>query len=113
MSDWTDGYLTDIGYTYGYYLELNPQHARLALLNKGLAVPEFSTACELGFGQGISVNIHAAGALGQWYATDFNPAGQCQVLPAIRAVSWPAAVLTTPWLGRSISPSGASCARSF
>ena len=43
-----------------------------------------------------------------------NPrAGQCQVLPVIQAVSWPAAVLTTPWPSRSISPSRASCAHSF
>lgn len=24
MSDWTSGYVADIGYTYGYYTELNP-----------------------------------------------------------------------------------------
>jgi len=24
MSDWTAGYVADIGYTYGYYTELNP-----------------------------------------------------------------------------------------
>ena len=39
MSDWTDGYVADIDYTYGYYPELNPLRARLALLNKGLALP--------------------------------------------------------------------------
>jgi len=46
--------------------------------------------------------------------TEWNKqAGQCQVLPVIQAVSWPAAVLTTPWPSRSISPSRASCAHSF
>ena len=24
MTDWTAGYVADIGYTYGYYTELNP-----------------------------------------------------------------------------------------
>jgi hypothetical protein len=24
MNDWTAGYVADIGYTYGYYTELNP-----------------------------------------------------------------------------------------
>ena len=74
MSDWTDGYVADIDYTYGYYPELNPLRARLALLNKGLALPGLSCACELGFGQGLSVNIHAAASGTQWVGTDFNPA---------------------------------------
>jgi hypothetical protein len=30
-------------------------------------------ACELGFGQGISANIHAAASVTQWHGTDFNP----------------------------------------
>lgn len=74
MTDWTAGYVADIGYTYGYYLELNPLRVKLAFLNAGLALPQFGTACELGFGQGVSANIHAAAALTQWSGTDFNPA---------------------------------------
>lgn len=73
MSDWTDGYVADIGYTYGYYGELSPQRARMALLNAGYEIPPFGTACELGFGQGLSVNIHAAASATQWFGTDFNP----------------------------------------
>ena len=73
MNDWTVGYVADIGYTYGYYSELNPLRVKLAFLNAGLHYPEFGTACELGFGQGISVNIHAAASVTQWVATDFNP----------------------------------------
>ena len=72
--DWTTGYVTDVAYTYGYYGELNPQRARMALLHAGLACPEVTTACELGFGQGVSANIHAAASGVEWYATDFNPA---------------------------------------
>ena len=71
--DWTAGYVADIGYTYGYYKELNPLHIKLAFLNAGLAVPEVVNACELGFGQGISVNVHAAASTTQWHGTDFNP----------------------------------------
>ena len=74
MSDWTAGYVAEIGYTYGYYTELNPLRVRLAFLNSGLVFPEFGTACELGFGQGVSVNVHAAASVTQWYGTDFNPA---------------------------------------
>lgn len=74
MNDWTAGYVADIGYTYGYYLELNPERVKLAFLNAGLVAPEIGTACELGFGQGLSVNMHAAASVCSWYGTDFNPA---------------------------------------
>ena len=85
MTDWTAGYVADIGYTYGYYLELNPLRVQLAFLNAGLACPEFGTACELGFGQGLSTNIHASAAITQWSGTDFNPsqAGFAQELSSV------------------------------
>ena len=73
MSDWTGGYIAEVGYTYGYYAELNPQRLPLALLEAGLCLPQGSTACELGFGQGVSVSVHAAASNGLWYGTDFNP----------------------------------------
>ncbi|HRF12708.1 MAG: methyltransferase regulatory domain-containing protein [Candidatus Accumulibacter phosphatis] len=84
MRDWTAGYVADIGYTYGYYPELNPLRARMAFLNAGLVFPEVLVACELGFGQGMSANLHAAASLTQWYGTDFNPsqAGFAQALAA-------------------------------
>lgn len=74
MSDWTAGYIADIAYTYGYYGELNPMRLRLAFLSAGLAFPEVGAACELGFGQGMSVNLHAAASTIRWSGTDFNPA---------------------------------------
>lgn len=78
MSDWTAGYVADIGYTYGYYNELNPLRAKWALLANGIAPPPGlmapgSNACELGFGQGISINVHAAASQMRWWGTDFNP----------------------------------------
>ncbi|KJS40060.1 MAG: methyltransferase [Rhodospirillaceae bacterium BRH_c57] len=73
MTDWTAGYVADIGYTFGYYTELNPLRLKLAFLNAGLVCPEVGTACELGFGQGMSVNLHAAASITQWRGTDFNP----------------------------------------
>ncbi|MCS0597289.1 methyltransferase regulatory domain-containing protein [Massilia agri] len=65
--------MTEVEYTYGYYTELNPLRTRLALLNAGYAYPEVHTACELGFGQGLSVNIHGAASNAEWFGTDFNP----------------------------------------
>lgn len=84
MSDWTAGYVADIGYTHGYYAELNPLRIKLVFLNAGLTAPDTGTACELGFGQGISTNIHAAASVAQWCGTDFNPAqaGYAQSLAA-------------------------------
>ena len=73
MTDWTAGYVADIGYTFGYYNELNPLRVRLAFLNAGVVPPEMGTACELGFGQGLSANLHAAASVTQWHGTDFNP----------------------------------------
>jgi len=74
MIDWTSGYVADIDYTYGYYGELNPLRMKILFLNLGLVAPKFGTACELGFGQGLSTNIHAAASTTSWYGTDFNPA---------------------------------------
>ena len=74
MTDWTSGYVADIDYTFGYYTELNPLRVKLAFLNAGRVAPDYGTACELGFGQGISANIHAAASLTSWHGTDFNPA---------------------------------------
>jgi len=73
MTDWTAGYVADIGYTYGYYTELNPLRVQLAFLQQGLVAPQVGTACELGFGQGLSANLHAAGSVVRWHGTDFNP----------------------------------------
>jgi SAM-dependent methyltransferase len=78
MSDtWNEGYFTDVGYTYGYYREINPVFQRFCLLLRGFAAPAPAADaqhCELGFGQGVSVNIHAAANPGGYVATDFNPA---------------------------------------
>lgn len=89
MSDWTSGYVADIGYTFGYYQELNPLRLPLALLSHGLASPVVSTACELGFGQGLSANLHAAASNTTWFGTDFNPsqAGFAQELSSISKAS--------------------------
>ncbi|MDP3760417.1 MAG: methyltransferase regulatory domain-containing protein [Ramlibacter sp.] len=66
--------MADIGYTYGYYTELNPLNTQLTFLYRGVAPPKIANACELGFGQGVSVNIHAAASNVRWWGTDFNPA---------------------------------------
>lgn len=71
--DWNEGYRTDIPYTFGYYGEMNPANIRLCILLAGLVPPKFETACELGYGQGVGLNIHAAAEFTEWHGTDFNP----------------------------------------
>ena len=84
MNDWSSGYVTDLDYTYGYYPELNPLRCRLALLQAGVHSPRFDTACELGFGQGVSANFHAAATGARWYGTDST-----RPMPG-SPMSWPA-----------------------
>ena len=73
MSNWSSGY-SETEYTYGYYPELCPLRATFALTAHGLNAPNITNACELGFGQGISVNVHAAASGINWTGNDFLPA---------------------------------------
>jgi SAM-dependent methyltransferase len=74
---WTEGYVSEVNYTYGFYGELSPLKLALGTLIK-LAQPidsnqEF-TYCELACGQGYTTNILAATyPHAQFYANDFNP----------------------------------------
>ena len=71
---WSEGYVTEVEYTHGYFGEAAPARLRLAALLKGWrsAVPQSPSYLELGFGQGLSLNIHAAATGGTYWGTDFN-----------------------------------------
>lgn len=73
MQEWNQGYVTDINYTNGYYGTLNPLRIKLCFLAQHLLPPTINTACELGFGQGVTLNFNAAVCNANWYGTDFNP----------------------------------------
>jgi SAM-dependent methyltransferase len=68
----TDGYVEGLNYLYNHYAELNPLRLSLHFLNAGLEPPKIETACELGFGYGVSANLHAAASTTEWWGTDFN-----------------------------------------
>ena len=72
---WTEGYVSGIDYTHGYYPELSPARMRFAALCQAfdVSIPENLTYLELGFGQGLSANIHASTTSGTFWGTDFNP----------------------------------------
>src|SRR5262249_26076874 len=93
-ADWAAGYVTEVGYTFGYYRELSPGILRLASLAAGVAVPAGQPLryLELGFGQGLSINVHAAAVPGTFWGTDFNP-GQVAHARALAEASGSGAVL--------------------
>lgn len=74
---WTDGYVSELEYTHGFYRELSPLIQNLAAFASGYrsldpATPGYSYL-ELGFGQGLSFTINAATNPGTFWGTDFNP----------------------------------------
>lgn len=73
MHSWNQGYVTDISYTKGYYSTLNPLRIKLCFLAQRLMPPKIKNACELGFGQGITLNFNATNPSISWCGTDFNP----------------------------------------
>ncbi len=77
MNDWSDGYNADIAYTHGAYRELSPDFLSYVCLLNGVRPPRIDRPfryCELGCGQGLTLNILAAThPQGQFVGIDFNP----------------------------------------
>lgn len=72
---WSDGYVTEVPYTYGYYPDLSPARVNLALLLAGYPPIPPGPCCELGFGQGVCLAFSAAARPEhEWWGNDFNPA---------------------------------------
>ena len=69
-----DPHRLTVPFTWTYQAELNPLRAHLALLRAGLRPPVVTTACELGYGLGLSLAVHAAASPVAWYGTDLVPA---------------------------------------
>ncbi|MDB5802329.1 MAG: hypothetical protein JWL63_3268 [Rhodocyclales bacterium] len=78
MDHWTDGYVTELPYSVNHFPEMAPAHLNLALLHLGLASPALDagfTYLELGFGQGLGLNMLAAThPQGRFFGNDFMPA---------------------------------------
>lgn len=76
MHSWNMGYDTETNYNFGYFSFLNPYQIRFNLIARGISFPEIGpdfNACELGFGNGVSIVMHAANSPVNWYGNDFNP----------------------------------------
>ena len=71
--------MEDILYTFGYHPELDPARMQAVLRRAGVEPPEVAAACELGFGQGVSLAIHAVAGGAAWWGTDLSPAHAAHV----------------------------------
>jgi len=77
MTDWTGGYVADIGYTAGFYRETAPSHMAFCALaigrSPGRALKP-KRMLELGFGQGFGLTLLAAANPDVTFeGYDFNP----------------------------------------
>ena len=74
MNEDFEGYSNEIDYTFGYYPWLSPAHLRLVCLNHSISFPPHRPLryLELGCGNGVSLNIHAAACPGEYWGTDIN-----------------------------------------
>lgn len=75
MPSWDMGYHSNTQYIYQYFSNLNPLWAKFVFTTNGMYFPDMKKgyACELGFGQGVSINMHALANDTTWYGNDFNP----------------------------------------
>ena len=78
-NDWTDGYVADHTYGHYYFSALAPGYIRACLLMSGFDLPVRESGeplryLELGYGQGFSLNLHAAANQDiEFWGTDFLP----------------------------------------
>lgn len=73
---WNEGYHIEITYAYGYFTDMNPTVPRFLMLMAAIKLTEVSSACEPGYGQGPSLNIHAAAGMAAYAADCLNSVAQ-------------------------------------
>ena len=76
MDEEYDGYITALPFPHEYRSESAPAHLQLAAFNQGIPFPTSRPLryLELGYGTGISLNIHAAASPGIYWGADVNTA---------------------------------------
>ncbi|MEY4358052.1 MAG: hypothetical protein RL469_1378 [Pseudomonadota bacterium] len=73
MLERAEGYVEEIPYTYGYQPEIAPANMAFALAIAGIEAPAVRIACELGFGQGVSLAVNAVAGDAHWFGNDLLP----------------------------------------
>ena len=67
-------YIADEPWMYTYHSYQSPGYIRFAMAFSGQEAPKNGNWCDLAYGQGVSLVIHAAGNRDiHWIGTDFNP----------------------------------------
>ena len=78
MTDWTDGYLTDVTYSTAFYRHTTPSWLSLATLLSGHRPPRIDRKfrwCDLGCGHGFTaLGVAASHPEAEVFAFDFSPA---------------------------------------
>lgn len=79
MTEWSQGYVSDVPYSLGFFREVTPANLGFASLSVGRKYHGPSGAAkrvlELGFGRGLTINVLAAANPGMVFeGVDFNPA---------------------------------------
>ncbi len=66
--------VAEIDYSFEYFEDLSPALMRFVALTRGVGLnPKPLRYLELGFGQGLSLNVHAASCGGAFWGNDYNP----------------------------------------
>lgn len=92
------GYGVDVGYPPSYHREMAPPALALACLCRQVehGVGRPLTYLEIGFGQGLSLAIHAATNSGRFWGVDLNPAHVANAVALTRASGADATLLEAP-----------------
>jgi len=76
MNSQTRDNLADLEYTFGYFSGLLPAFLSFCALSRGVQFDANRNLryLELGFGQGVSLNVHAAASSGEYWGNDISAA---------------------------------------
>lgn len=95
MTEWSEGYFSDLNYLHGYYRGMNPLWMRFICLLTGVEPPELGhyNYLELGIGRGLSLTMHAAANDGQFWGTDINAGHVAEAIEMDRIAQSSATIL--------------------
>lgn len=98
MSEWAQGYVSDLIYMPAAVRQMAPIHLFFALLTRGFAAPDITgtfSYAELGAGFGFGTQIAAAiHPTGRFFIEDFNPAHIAEAAGMVQRAGLANVVLT-------------------
>lgn len=86
--------VTSLAYIHAYHAEISPTYLRFCALTSGVLLPDRPLRyLELGFGQGVSLSIHAASDPGEYWGNDINLAHVAHARSLAEAAGTPSKIL--------------------